>query len=321
MIIDPVVTEAAQAPEENEELSSDFIGDPCELQEMATDLLAECHNVVVALARFEHHTLTEAETPEEEKKQSMVAAAKEGIGKMVERIKAFFAKLVNWVKNAVLHLYNRIVGPRVEWLKKHEAELNAATENNLKAIKVKLGEHVAGGKNYGQMGKDLKKIVKNLIAAAKANATAAENDGWRGKIDEMIAQHIGSRKGAGSLASSYKDDQIGPEKEFELSRALVQRLRTVAEDTAKNSVETLKAVRADLEAMKNVTASVNVEGKGTVDRVLHVGPKISALIGAFVSANSVINAQAMTALARAAAAGRKTSVSESTDLLARFMPA
>lgn len=307
MILNPL---AAAAPA-GDALTEDFAGDPCELQEYVTDMLTECHNLVVALARFEHFTLTDGALTEESKLQNTAAAAKEGLEKMGQKVKEFFTKLIEWLKNAALYMYNRVIGPRAEWLKKHEAALNAATDEDLKKINVKLGEHVAA-KRFTAMGSDLEKVVANLVQAASANASGVdETEGWRAKIDDLIAKYVGSRQGAGSLASIYKSAQVGPEKDFQLSKALVAHLIQVADDTQKN-VEVLKALQTKLGELVSVHVKTTdaASGKVEVDRRMYIGPKVSALVSAFTSANAVVNAQAMAALARAASAGRKAAKPE-----------
>jgi hypothetical protein len=331
---------------EAQEEAVDFlvVGDACELAEMAEAMLTECHNLTVALARFEYAALTEeveeGKTEGEAKEGRLAkiyAGGKEMVMKAAATVKKYFLMLVEWIKKTALSLIEKVFGPRADWLKRNTAALEAVSDADLKAHgKVSIGENVEKNQ-FGAIGSEIVTLSKGLVDDAD-KVKASEKEGFYASVKNKIAAFTKSRDENKSSAAALEELFIGKPKEIDLSKTLVGVMIKVAHETAANvdrikgcgDIAAAAAKHAEGLARINNDQLSAANNHARLDALKHVGPKISSLVSAGISVNSKGNGQAMSVLAKALAAAKKPEVKEeakpeakqeSADLLSAFMVA
>lgn len=314
-------------------VTGQFIGDTSELAEMATDMLTEVHNFTVALARLEHRCLNE-EAITEESKGKMLAGAKEWVKSTAGKVAAFFQKLWAWIKEHAVAIFEKVFGPRADWMKRDENKkaLSSVTEEQLKAAgKVEIGANLQ--KNlFGELAEGAQAAAAHLVKLA-VSVIAPEKAGFIEKVTEAINKFTKSRSADKSDAAAAAEFYVGAEEEVELSKGLVFKMERVVETTIDN-IRALKGIEMIVKGAATTAAGRATQGgddsadsKAKIDALMHIGPKISAIVSTFSAINAKGNAQAMAVLVRAAAAARKGEKPaaegrhESASLLAEFMPA
>ena len=306
MILD---TKTTPAPVEQTGTIDGIIGDTSELIEMTADLMAEQHNLTIALARHEYKCLTESAGRE---------ILNEGIGEFFKRLGEKIVELWKRFKAWVISIFNKIrdsiFGPRRDWLKENGKAVSEFTDFG--NLEVKIGSKLKDAKldvltkNAGGMENDLAKAAKEY-GASEMKSEDLKKLFW-GEVTP------GRDDKKDTVSSWMVKEMIGEDKTVPMDHALVQKLMTVAEQTYKN-LEALPHVQKLADAMIAKTTEIekigqtalakdNEAGQKTSKRTLEalsaMGSMTQTFISAMVDANNKANGQAMSALVKAFSAGK-----------------
>jgi hypothetical protein len=318
--ISAVIEETADEFPVTDEMAAATLGDPCELAEMAVDLLTETHNLTLAFARFEHATylsesafeqslpggaLTEAEAAEKKAGfiSQKVGAVIEFIKRQGATLKAFWEKVKAWLLAAVETVMVKIFGPRESWLSKNMAALQAAKEfGGVHAPAV--GDALARNR-FAEMFGYVKETCDELMSAANDAKAEESTDGFATRLRAAYKGFLGQREEAKSEAATLEAACIGAVESVAITPELVNQMLAVAKATFAN-VEKMKGMRMVADggirmAQGFVTAgdAEAADKHAKIKALSTVGPKISTLIGSSIAVNSRGNGMAMAVLVQA----------------------
>lgn len=276
-----------------------YVGDASELAEMAADSLSEMHNLTIALARFEHKCITESVSPE---------MLNEGVKEFFKSTGAFITKYWNkfvaWL-GAWFSKIKDLFVKRQEWLGRNKAAILAKSDEQLKAIKVKLGANVANGGFSGAVKESINEANGVINMVASFDGAQQATAGFIEKAKERLKKMFGGKAEA-STASAVHDRLIGAEDEVELSKSMVGKLMASAEDSFK-AIALMPAAKGVADsAIKWATALEGTAGgdqeaaNARVAAMKAVGPQVQSLFAGLSAAVNAGNSQAMGALVKAA---------------------
>ena len=306
MILD---TKTTPAPVEQTGTIDGIIGDTSELIEMTADLMAEQHNLTIALARHEYKCLTESAGRE---------VLNEGIGEFFKRLGEKIVELWKRFKAWVISIFNKIrdsiFGPRRDWLKENGKAVSEFTDFG--NLEVKIGDKLKDAK-LNVLIKKASGMEGELIKVSKEyGSSEMKSEDFKKLVWGELTPGRDDKKD--TVSSWMMKEMLGEDKTVPMDHALVQKLLAVAEQTYKNLealphaqklADAMIAKAAETEKIGQTALAKDNEAaqktsKRTLEALSAMGSMSQTFISAMVDVNNKANSQAMSALVKALSAGK-----------------
>ena len=304
------------------EASADYVGDASELVAIQIEALSELHNLSMAMARVEHKCLMENDNT------LMESAIGDFFTAARKRITEWWTSFIKWAGSLWTRLKEVFV-KRQEWLNNHKSEITAVTNEQLKDVKVKIGNEVLKGQAATlptEVIEEGAQFVKSAIAINSADTRT-----FAQKIKDSVSSRYKSYKDGKSLAAAIAELYVGKESEIQLDKTVVGNALKAAEGTFA-AIDKMKGAKviadAAIAAAKGEQLMAGGD-KGLVNARLKgltiAGTEVQQYFSAASSALATANSQAMSVLVKAASkykapeAEKEKPKNESAGILDAFM--
>ena len=302
--------------------SSSFLGESCELSELTTGALSEMHNLTVAMARFEHRCITESSDS-----ALLEAGVREFFKKAIDTIKKWWNQFVAWLGSMWTRIKDVFV-KRADWLGRNKAAVLALTAENLKGLRVKIGQNVIDTDWAGTATKVMNEAKEVVAYSSSSSQLGSDDRSMLTRAKEKLMSPFKSRDEAASVAKRISDELIGQENEVDAVPGLVKNCVTAAEssfkaiDQMKGAKMVAEAALKEAEGLQRMSGDDSKTMNGRIAFLRGIGPEVQGLISGYAAALNTANGQAMGVVVKAAsrASSKKPEVqNNSGDLLAAFM--
>ena len=302
--------------------SSNFLGESCELSELTTSALSEMHNLTVAMARFEHRCITESSDS-----GLLEAGVREFFKKAVDTIKKWWNQFTAWLGSMWTRIKDVFV-KRSDWLGRNKAAVLALTAENLKGLRVKIGQNVIDTDWSGTAVKVMNEAKEVVSYSSSPSQLGSDDRSMLTRAKEKLMSPFKNSDAAASVAKRINDELIGQENEVDAVPGLVKNCVTAAEnsfkaiDQMKGAKMVAEAALKEAEGLQRMSGDDSKTMNGRIAFLRGIGPEVQSLISGYTAALNTANGQAMGVVVKAAArvSSKKPEVqNNSGDLLAAFM--